>query len=532
MKRTRILWASILCLGLHGAAGASAGVPVSLEQGELVAQVRADGVVAYKGIPYARAERWRPPQPAAGWRGVRAADHAGPACAQNPKRLRAGVQTVSEDCLSLDVFSKPEWVAAARPARPVMVQIHGGSFKWGSGGEAQYDGAAFVRDGVILVNINYRLGRFGRFAHPDMSRQQAGEWLANYGLMDQIAALQWVRRNIARFGGDPGNVTIFGCSAGGVSTTLLMTSPPAKGLFQRAIAQSGGVALEGGQEISADHPFAPGLEKDGLKFAASFGIAAGTADTLRALRALSMDAIIDYDAKDNSFSTNPVVDGAVVPDQVGRIFDQGRQHRVPFLAGSADWEDSLLGRAALTNDFFLAPVKPDWQAFTAALPGATTDEMVRSWFRDGAFIAPARFLTDRMSRVQQPGYAYLFSYLPKDKRGQQPGAAHCSENAYLFDNAEGQAPSADPQGLAQDRRFAALIRGAWTSFAKTGKPQLENLPAWPAFDFGADTMLGLDEPARLVKAYQESRMTYYRQRTERRLRAPLPEPAAPQPKAP
>jgi len=495
-------------------ADATPGDPmVMTDRGPVRGVAREDGVHAFLGIPYAEAGRWQPPREATSWSEPVDGSRPGPACPQDTRRSdgTAGAG-MDEDCHFVNVFT-----GALQPARkrPVMVWIHGGSFRWGAGSDPRYDGRRFVDAGIVLVTFNYRLGRLGRFAHPALSREKADEPLGNYALMDQIAALQWVRRNAAAFGGDPDRVTIFGCSAGGVSVTTLMVVPAARGLFHGAIAQSGGIVEVGSQRLDVDRPGVPSLETDGLRMAEKLGIADDDVAAER-LRALPVEDIVAYDGSEVGNSLNPVVDGRMLPGDIGVLFDQGRQHAVPFMVGSADWEDSLLGRASIPASVLLAPVRADLDAFRTAYGGAADDVLARGWFRDGVFIAPSRLLADRMSRVDQPGYVYLFTYVPEAARSEVPGAAHCSETPLVFGNAAQQNLDGSSYVYGtQDRRFSQQIGEAWIRFALTGRPDVAGAGPWPAFRFDtSDRMMELGTEPRLVHRYRPTVMDYYRQRTE------------------
>jgi len=486
---------------------------VDTDRGPVRGVTRDDGVQVFMGIPYAEAGRWHPPRLPASWNEPLDASKRGPACPQDTRRSdgTAGAG-MDEQCHSVNVYTGP---ASGERKRPVMVWIHGGSFRWGAGSDPKYDGKRFVDAGLMLVTFNYRLGRLGRFAHPALSRAQADEPLGNYALMDQVAALQWVRRNAEAFGGDPDRVTIFGCSAGGVSVTTLMVVPAASRLFQGAIAQSGGIVEVGGQRLAGDRPGMPSLEADGLRMASKLGVADDD-EAAERLRAVPMEDIIAYDGAEFGYSMNPVVDGKILPDDIGVLFDRGRQQPVPFMVGSADWEDSLLGRATIPSSIILAPVKADIDGFRAAYGGADDEALARGWFRDGVFIAPSRFLADRMSKVDQPGFVYLFTYVPEDARGQVPGAAHCSETPLVFGN-EAQHNLDGSRYLygTQDQAFSRTIGDTWIRFALTGTPDAPGLPPWPAFRFDtSDRMMDLGEVPRVVDRYRPLVMDYYRRRTE------------------
>jgi para-nitrobenzyl esterase len=312
-----------------------------VETGQLKA-LQAKGVLAFKGIPYAAppvgAMRWKAPARAAKWDGVKDASAYGPICAQKMPNPDNGIgqYPASEDCLTLNVFTQD----LVRAKRPVMVWIHGGGFVNGSGSAELYDGSQLAKRGVVVVTINYRLGRFGSFAHPLLTKEAAGGPVANYGMLDMVASLEWVKRNIAAFGGDPGNVTIFGESAGGMAVQKLMTSPNARGLFHKAMVQSGA-----GREnvVYLDKPNARGLpsaESDGETFVKSLGVtAANTSD----LRAISADAIIAAGDPSTFAGGGPIIDGKIIPMTVVEAFKAGKEAQVPYLVGynSAEFPSKL-----------------------------------------------------------------------------------------------------------------------------------------------------------------------------------------------
>jgi para-nitrobenzyl esterase len=464
--------------------GADAAPLVRVEQGRVRGTVQ-DGTAMFYNLPFAAPpvaeRRWRAPQAPAHWRGVRDASKPGVACAQELTRGEpASAAGVSEDCLYLNVFTRS---VEARKRSPVMVWIHGGSFRWGSGATPAYDGSALARAGVVLVTLNYRLDRFGRFAHPALSRSQAGEPLGNYALMDQIAALHWVRRNIERFGGDRNNVTIFGCSAGGVSVDFLMAAPGARGLFHRAIAQSGSVVPEGERRLAHRTSRFPALEQDGLDVAKYFGIAEDETTVAR-LRALSAQQLLGYPQKDSSM--NPVVDGRVIPGDPARAFAAGRQAPVPFMSGATSWEASLIKPFLLP----LAAVLLNQPRAEAEAAYRTTDEQIlkEQYFGDGLFLSSAYFLAGQMHRVGQSGYVYYYSYVNEVQRGAAPGAYHCSETPRVFGTEWRGEPA-----TARDRAMGDTLRRYWTQFARSGSPQVEGLPAWPAHTLAAPALLELGD---------------------------------------
>jgi len=469
-------------------------VTIRTEAGPVVGRQLGD-IAVFKGIPFAAPPvgplRWRPPQPVAAWRAPLDASAYGPACPQvtYPATPNAGgyMGPTSEDCLNLNVFA-PKGAHRA----PVMVWIFGGGNVAGANSIPPNDGSAFARDGVVLVSVNYRLGALGFFAHPALTKAApAGEPLANYAIMDQIAALKWVRRNISRFGGDPSNVTIFGESAGGQDVLTLMTSPAARGLFAKATVQSGG---GWGKTPSLGQ-----AEAQGSALTQKLGLAADASpDQLRALPAAALVGAVQGFA-----GTGPIVDGHIVTESIAQAFAKGDQAFVPLIIGTNSDEASLL--PASNYSAFLANQLP---AVVAAYPDAAADprELARAIFDDEVMGAPARWLAARQS-VKAPAYLYYFSYVRVVRRGKIPGANHTSENPYVFDTQMGIPNYAD-QIQAQDRAMAALVHSCWVSFAKTGAPTCKGASAWPAYAPSRDQLMefGLtaDTRSEFRKAQQDA----------------------------
>ena len=333
MLRNLILLAIGLVFAFSGSA-LTANDTVRVEGGLISGSVD-DGVRSYKGIPFAAPPvgelRWKAPQPVAAWEGVRECNDFGPDCPQAPypqsSLYYSAPRKQSEDCLYLNV-----WTAAkAAEKRPVMVWIHGGALTRGSGATRAYDGTALAKKGVVLVTINYRLGPLGYLAHPELTAESPNRSSGNYGALDQIAALKWVQKNIAAFGGDPGRVTIFGESAGSWSVNALVASPLARGLFHRAIGQSGG-SFGPMTYLKEDREGRPSAEKIGEAFAKAAG-----ADSIKALRAQPAEKIVEVfnsDPEGRKFRTQPNVDGWALPDEIRNIFAQGKQNEVPVIVGS------------------------------------------------------------------------------------------------------------------------------------------------------------------------------------------------------
>jgi para-nitrobenzyl esterase len=444
---------------------------VATKAGRVAGVIESD-IIAFKGIPFAQpplgALRWHAPLPMTPWQGVRIATSPGPACPQhNPLRGGYGPDPVfSENCLTLNIW-KPR-IAAAR--LPVMVWIYGGSFVRGDAAHPMFDGARMARDGVIVLDFNYRLGRLGWFAHPALTRESAAT--GNFGLMDQIAALKWVRDNIAAFGGDPDNVTIFGESAGAMSVNLLMTSPAARGLFAKAITESG-LGRIGAKPLAL-------AEAQGEAFAK----AAGATD-IAALRALPVEAVLAGQSATTGSDGNPgpIVDGVLVPENVDRAFAGGRQAPVPWLIGSNDYEADLFPGFLEHPDaavFSLVPEAGRPVMMNLFDPDKTGDKKVIAGHvvTDYVFTEPARFLAAAQTRLGQPVYRYYFTYVPEDYRSSTPGAGHAAEVQFVFGNL-GTFRWSSTRYAPFDRRIAADMALYWTNFAKHGDPNGPGLAAWP-----------------------------------------------------
>lgn len=456
------------------------------------------GVRTFKGIPFAAPPvgdlRWREPQPAPKWSGVRKADEFGPRCMQ---RTGPGADywfrsaSASEDCLYLNVWTPAK---SARERLPVLVYIYGGGFQNGDGSEPRYDGANMASKGMVAVTLNYRLGVFGFFAHPELTKESPNRASGNQGFLDQAAALQWVQRNIARFGGDPKRVTIAGESAGSISVSALMASPVSKGLIAGAIGESGALISTLPPRSLAD------TEKDGLQAASNAG-----ADSLNALRAMTSDQIMDKLAGGPGMRYRPSLDGYFLPKTLAEIFAAGQQAKIPLLAGSNTEESgarAVLGPNDPTPDNFAAAVRKFYPSHADAVLkayAASTPEQVLQAATD---LASARFIGHgtwkwgelHLQTGGKPVYRYMYArprpaYTPPGQTPAPPpaarpgpsiprGAAHSAEIQYAMGNLP-----IDPRyaWTPDDHKVSEIIQGYFVNFIKTGNPNGPGLPNWPTY---------------------------------------------------
>jgi len=436
--------------------GASSSGPTATLDTGIVQGTSENSLAVFRGIPYAAAPvgnlRWRAPQPLAKWTGVRAATEVGAACPQATTSTEpwARVGTQSEDCLFLNIWT-PSQAASAK--LPVMFFIHGGSFRAGAGGVPLYDGTALAKRGAVIVTINYRLGRLGFFAHPALTRENTDGYLGNYGLMDQVEALRWVKRNIAQFGGDPANVTIFGESAGAVSVQALVASPEAKGLVAKAISQSGG-----GFTLA---PTLKASEAQGESWAAKQGLPNATAEQLRAI---PTEKIPSLDAG------GPMIDGKTVTDSPTKTFILKEQAAIPMILGGNSWEASLPGLDMAARPILGTAYSTLLEEYKAnpSRAGAEADMAVQA-----VAIQPSRYLAERQAALGQPAYTYYFTQQPESERATKPGAEHGGELSYLF----GTRLNAEKWDAA-DEKTSKLMGDYWFNFAKTGNPNSPGAPVW------------------------------------------------------
>jgi para-nitrobenzyl esterase len=488
---------------LAALAQAGAGTLVATDTGPVQGAAAGD-VIAFKGIPYAQppvgALRWRAPQPVQPWKTARDATRYGADCAQQPFGGDAAPLGVAaaEDCLYVNVW-RP--AAASTAPLPVMVWIYGGGFVNGGSSPAVYDGASFAKSGVVLVSFNYRLGRFGFFAHPALSAEIGkSEALGNYGYMDQLAALKWVQRNARAFGGDPGNVTVFGESAGGASVLALMTSNQSTGLFHKAIVQSGGGrgALLPMRELRTDKPGLPSAEAVGTAFAHAAGIDGNDAAALARLRALPADRIVNGLNMGTMFNPTyvggPVRDGTIVTDVPDAVIRRGQQLKIPVMVGATSAD---LGRSAARTkaELFAAFGAVAERARSVYDPTGKADfsTLAPQIGADRTMVEPARLVAQLVAAQGLPAYAYRFSYVAEGSRQDGRGASHASELPFVFDTVSARYGAA---ATSADQASARQTQAYWVAFAKNGVPDVTGLPRWPAYTADNDVVLdfGNDGP--------------------------------------
>lgn len=487
MKRSLAgLFMAVAVMGL-APVGAAVAQPVVEAPAGAVRGETAEGVNIFRGIPYAAPptgwRRWRPPVEAPRWRQTRDATGFGPACPQPVARgasiyAPAEAPAMSEDCLSLNIWT-PEGASAA----PVMVWIHGGSLTSGAGSEAMYDGTRMAAaHGITVVSINYRLGVLGYLAHPELSAESRQGISGNYGLQDQIAALRWIKANIAAFGGDPDNVTIAGESAGALSVMYLMASPEARGLFDGAIAQS--AYMLSTPELRSSRHGDPAAEAVGVWLQVQLG-----QQNLAGLRAMDAQQLVTA-APATGYIPWGTIDGEILPEQVVQIFDRGEQAPVPLLVGFNDGEIRSLR--------FLAPPAPAdaatyeaavrsrygdlADAFLALYPSSDLAESVLAAPRDALYGWTSERMARRQTALGQPAYLYFFDhgYPAADEAGLH--AFHAAEIPYVFGTAD-RAPPRWPAApdTPEERGLSTAMMAYWASFVRDGVPTAPDQPAWPAY---------------------------------------------------
>ncbi len=470
------VWITLFLVGAWAQLAVSQIPTVKVTGGE-VEGVVADGLSVFKGIPFAAPPvgelRWKAPAPVAPWTGVKKADAFANACMQ-PPNSQGNTAPVSEDCLYLNV-----WTPATKGGEklPVIVWIHGGGFSGGSTSIPMYDGAGLAKKGVVMVSVAYRVGPFGFLAHPELSRE-SGRGSGNYGLEDMIAGLHWVQKNVASFGGDPRNVTLFGHSAGGMAVNQLAASPVAKGLFQRVICMSGGSFAP----LQTSAQGAPGLGIPALELAESSGAALlkklGAAD-IRAARALGAEEI----QKNAEGRFRPVADGYVIPSDLYTLYQARRFNDTPILLGITSDELGGFGaRGPVTPEQFEQQIRsqygPAADTILAAYPHATDAEAARSTkevARDSQF-GWSTWTWARLQSAQGKGKA--FTYFFDHHEPTAGGSGHGSDLPYAF-RTLGPGPQGAPK--PEDQKLSDLMSAYWVNFASKGDPNGPGLLPWPAF---------------------------------------------------
>ncbi|MCD8489373.1 MAG: carboxylesterase family protein [Desertifilum sp.] len=492
MKRA-IAIATISFWLLAGGSAAPMNPPVSTPSGPIVGEVQ-NGVKRYLGIPYAMPpvgdRRWREPIPVQPWQEPYLATTFGPACPQPQRDFVRLTGRMDEDCLTLNI-----WTPALEKtdSLPVMVWLHGGGFLVGSSSEAMYDGSALAQKGVVVVTLNYRLGALGFLAHPALTAESPHASSGNYGLMDQILALKWVRDHIREFGGNPKNVTIFGQSAGAVSVTTLMTSPLAEGLFQRAIAQSGSVPNHL-RCLSASRPNLPSLESVGEAFAQRLG---GSPElrrqpwqkVVKVWETTLEETPFDSDMAGSGTLNHLSIDGYLIPELPGTAFALGRQQRVPFLTGTVADEgavfaynlriNTLSAYTRFLNQVFGSTLAQQYWALYPARDHPSARQAIRTLISD-LFVLDMKTMAMQMAAVQPQTYVYQFDRVSRGNARSGLGSFHGIELRYVF----GTLP--ENQGFErEDEWLSQRMAEYWTQFARTGNPNGSGA-SWPPFNAKSD----------------------------------------------
>lgn len=467
--------------------------PISIDAGKISGETLSDstGLQVFRGIPYAAPPvgdlRWRPPAPVAPWDGVRECIGFGNACLQPTSvavMMGDAIPKMSEDCLYLNV-----WTTAAQTDKklPVMVWIHGGGLNSGFAHQKAYDGSPLAMRGVVFVSINYRLGPFGFLSLPELSAESPNDVSGNYGFLDQVAALQWVQKNISAFGGDPSRVTIFGESAGGTSVHMLAASPQAKGLFQRAIAQSSWVTEKNVTNLKESSPFQKSAEALGTAWSKN-AVKGADDPSLEQLRRVSDEDIFKAST---DFEPTAVVDGHFLPQFSEDIYAAGKQHDVPLMVGTNRNEGTMFMMAFPSNtveDFrqnigLAYPVDVDRVAQLYPMTDeAGVKQGLDQFITDAWFLRNSRVMLNGAAKASAPAFQYHFTR--QSQRMPAWGAHHGAEIAYVFSAFRDDVKPTD-------RQLSDAIMSYWVNFATTGNPNGDGLAEWPQYDPAAQQYLEL-----------------------------------------
>ncbi|MGO4812586.1 carboxylesterase/lipase family protein [Cupriavidus sp. 2MCAB6] len=503
MKAAHLVAAAAGALAVFTSAASAAEV-VKTEAGAVSGI--GEGVKNYRGIPYAAAPegklRWQPPQPAQPWEGVLDGSRFGPDCPQPAEYPELRGNGMSEDCLRLNIWT-PAKVASDK--LPVMVWIHGGGFRYGSGSHPTYDGEALARRGVVVVTINYRLGLLGFLAHPGLAAESPTHTSGNYGLMDQMAALRWVQRNIAAFGGDPAKVTVFGQSAGAHSISTLLLSPKSKGLFQQAIMQSVGVMRPQATQAEAQ------------EFGARYG-------DLKSLRKLSGKDLVELQKKgpkSDGRMTAPamislVQDGDIVARPDYQAIGSGALPNIPILVGSNADEGGKAAKSFLqpTVERYFSFLDQNFRGFESrarAEYGVESEGQIykatADMYSDTQFNFGTRELLRAYAKAGLPAYRYLFSRHRNDSKA---APVHGDELQYAFDNLSASHRGKKPPFTNTDSKVAVAMADAWVSFAKTGVPGSPEHVAWPPFKLPHEAYLDFADSVHAESGFKSGRLDLVR----------------------
>ena len=503
-----LLFSAIAC------AECLAGLPAAIRTESGLASGATGPVRSFKGIPYAAppvgALRWRPPERAPHWDGVRDATRFGAICTQDQSLLRDPASPMSEDCLTLNIWTSAR---SASEHLPVMVWIYGGGFRRGSSSQPQYDGEQLARRGVVVVSFNYRVGVFGFLAHPALSKESSHLASGNYGILDQIAALEWVKRNIGAFGGDPGNVTIFGESAGAFSVLLLNVSPLSAGLFQRCISESGGLRIPHLREAWRGDP---PMEEVGMRLIPDPA----------AMRRAPAEQVIDKVARSQAaipvflgLVFRPVVDGWIFPEDPVKAYRDGRRQATALIAGTNANEGSAFTSAVpvKTPAEFRSYLDAHFHASATALDalltayGAESDlhTAIARFIGDVMFLHPTREVLRGVAAANSEAYQYEFTRVNGFGR-KGLGAFHGSEIPYVFGNMNvvplGFGPVKPGTYDEADLKLSKVMQSYWVQFARTGDPNGAGLVPWPAFDTTSAAYFDLSEKPRAASHLRDAEL--------------------------